>query len=104
MPATQRTTMVVLVVATMTAAGCGANGGAAGGSAKVGAPVAPITLRLADANKGTATPGVLDFVRDVEQLSHGTVTIEVVTAPNESLDYEGDIVRATAAGKWDLAW
>src|SRR4051794_20005857 len=104
MHATQRTTMAVLMVATVTAAGCGGSGGAGGGSAKVGAPVAPVTLRLADANKGTATPGVLDFVREVKQLSHGALTIEIVTAPNESLDYEGDIVRATAAGTWDLAW
>src|SRR3954454_3153492 len=104
MHATQRTTMAMLMVATVTAAGCGGSGGVGGGSAKVGAPVAPVTLRLADANQGTATPGVLDFVRDVKQLSHGAVTIEIVTAPNESLDYEGDIVRATASGKWDLAW
>ena len=90
------------MVATV-AAGCGGSGGG-GGSAKVGAPVAPVTLRLADANRGTATPGVLDFVRDVKQLSHGAVTIEIVTAPNKSLDYEGDIVRATASGRWDLAW
>ncbi len=104
MHATRRTTMAVLTVATVTAAGCGGSGGAGGGAAKVGAPVAPVTLRLADANKGTATPGVLDFVRDVKQLSHGAVTIEIVTAPNSSLDYEGDIVRATASGRWDLAW
>jgi TRAP-type C4-dicarboxylate transport system substrate-binding protein len=96
------TTMAVLMVATVAAAGCGGSGG--GGSAKVGAPVAPVALRLADANRGTATPGVLDFVRDVKDLSHGAVTIEIVKAPNKSLDYEGDIVRATAAGRWDLAW
>jgi TRAP-type C4-dicarboxylate transport system substrate-binding protein len=102
----RRTTMAVLMLATVTltaaAVGCGGSGGA--GSAKVGAPVAPVTLRLADANRGTATPGVLDFVRDVKQLSHGAVTIEIVKAPNTSLDYEGDIVRATASEKWDLAW
>jgi TRAP-type C4-dicarboxylate transport system substrate-binding protein len=96
--------MAVLMVATVTAAGCGGSGGTGGGSAKVGAPVAPVTLRLADANQGTATPGVLDFVRDVKQLSHGAITIEIVKAPNKSLDYEGDIVRATASGRWDLAW
>ena len=102
MHGTRPTTMAVLMIATL-AAGCGGSGGG-GGSAKVGAPVAPVTLRLADANRGTATPGVLDFVRDVKQLSHGAVTIEIVTAPNKSLDYEGDIVRATASGRWDLAW
>jgi TRAP-type C4-dicarboxylate transport system substrate-binding protein len=96
--------MAVLMVATVTAAGCGGSGGTGGGSAKVGAPVAPVTLRLADANQGTATPAVLDFVRDVKQLSHGAITIEIVKAPNKSLDYEGDIVRATASGRWDLAW
>ena len=34
--------------------------------------------------------------------SYGAVTIEIVTAPNQSLDYEGDIVRAThpAGGTW----
>ena len=102
MHGTRPTTMAVLMIATV-AAGCGGSGGG-GGSAKVGAPVAPVTLRLGDANGGTATPGVLDFVRDVKQLSHGAVTIEIVKAPNSRLDYEGDIVRATASGRWDLAW
>jgi TRAP-type C4-dicarboxylate transport system substrate-binding protein len=91
-----------VAVAVAVTAGCGGSGG--GSSAKVGAPVAPVTLRLGDANGGVATPGVLDFVRDVKQLSHGAVTIEIVKAPNSSLDYEGDIVRATASGRWDLAW
>src|SRR3954452_16499302 len=104
MHATRRTTMAVLMVATVMVAGCGGSGGAGGGSAKVGAPVAPVTLRLADANGGTGDPRVLDFVRDVKQLSHGAVTIEIVKAPNKSLDNEGDIVKGTASGRWDLAW
>lgn len=71
---------------------------------KVGAPPEPVTLTMADANHGIATTGVLDFVHDVDADSHGAVRIKLVAAPESADKYEVNIVRWTAAGRFDLAW
>lgn len=81
--------------------GCGANSRPGG---KVGAPVEPTTLTLGDANHGTATPAVIDFVRDVDRDSHGGLQVKLVAAPETPGDYEVRIVHDTAAGRWNLAW
>src|SRR5690348_15437685 len=91
--------IVALIGAAITA--CGTDAGPGG---KVGAPVEPMTVTLADANQGTATPSVLDFVRNVDRDSHGALRIKLVPVPNASGDYEVRIVHGTASGRWNLAW
>lgn len=92
---------VIAALAGAAITGCGANSGPGG---KVGAPVEPTTLTLGDANHGTATPSVIDFVRDVDRDSHGGVQVKLVAAPATPGDYEVRIVHDTAAGRWNLAW
>jgi TRAP-type C4-dicarboxylate transport system substrate-binding protein len=93
--------VVIAALAGAVIAGCGTDAGPGG---KVGAPIEPMTLTLADANQRTATPSVIDFVRDVARNSHGALRIKVVPVPNTSGDYEVRIVHGTAAGRWNLAW
>jgi hypothetical protein len=79
-------------------AGCGTDADPIG---KVGAPVEPMTLTLADANQGTATPSVMDFVCDVDRDSHGALRIRLVPVANASSDYEVQIVHAGEAASDD---
>jgi TRAP-type C4-dicarboxylate transport system substrate-binding protein len=94
----------VVVIAALAGAvitGCGTDAGPGG---KVGTPAEPMTVTLADANQGSATPSVMDFVRDVDRDSHGALQINLVRVHNTSSDYEVQIVHGTASGRWNLAW
>lgn len=93
--------VVIVALAGAAIAACGTDAGPVG---KVGAPVEPMTVTLADANQGAATPSVMDFVRDVDRDSHGALRIKLVPVPNVSADYEVRIVHGTASGRWNLAW
>jgi TRAP-type C4-dicarboxylate transport system substrate-binding protein len=101
MPRAFSKAVVIAALAGAAIAGCGTDAGPGG---KVGAPVEPMTVTLADANQGTATPSVMAFVRDVDRDSHGALKIKLVPVPNTSSDYEVRIVHGTASGRWDLAW
>jgi TRAP-type C4-dicarboxylate transport system substrate-binding protein len=92
---------VIAALAGAAIAGCGGNSGPGG---KLGAPIEPTTLTLGDANHGTGTPAVMDFVRDVARDSHGGLQVKLVAAPETPSDYEVRIVHDTAAGRWNLAW
>jgi TRAP-type C4-dicarboxylate transport system substrate-binding protein len=95
------TAFVALALVGLATSGCG---GATGLASKVGAPAEPVTLTLADQNRGPAPPGVLDFAADVQRDSHGAVRIRLVGVPETGNDFELRIVRGTAAGRWNLAW
>ena len=99
MISTARWTALAAFAAAISIGGCGG-----GGQGKVGAPIEPVTLRMADPNNGTATDSVHDYIQQVSKLSHGAIRIKLVSAPGESVDYEKRIVAQTAAGKYDLAW
>ena len=101
MPRVLNKAAVIAALASAAITGCGTS---TGPGAKVGAPVEPTTLTLADANHGVLTPGIMDFVRDLERDSHGGLRIKVVTASATPDDYEVRIVHGTAAGRWNLAW
>jgi TRAP-type C4-dicarboxylate transport system substrate-binding protein len=93
--------IALVLLAGLAAGGCG---GATGLASKVGAPAEPVTLTLADQNRGYPPQGVLDFAADVQRDSHGAVRIRIVGVPETGDDFEPRIVRQTAAGRWNLAW
>jgi TRAP-type C4-dicarboxylate transport system substrate-binding protein len=101
MPCAFSKAVVVAALAGAAITGCGTDVGAGG---KVGAPVEPTTLTLANANTGNSTPAVMDFITDVERDSHGALRIRYTSVPETPGDYEVRIVHGTAAAHWNLAW
>src|SRR3954463_14266958 len=93
-----------LLAATAVAGLAALTGCGSGGHGKVGTLVEPVTLTMADANGGTATDGVLAYIREVNKLSHGAVRIKLVSASEDGAGFETKIIKQTASGHFDMAW
>ena len=95
-----RLAMVILAVVAVLAAACRSGGSKSGGNA------GKVVLTLADPNGNPAfTPAVMDFVRRVDQLSGGQVTVKDVQLWGDlKPGMEQQIVHDVAAGKADLGW
>lgn len=94
----------VATAAALLAVSVGGCGTAGLGANKVGAPVQPVTLTMADEDHGDDLGTILSYVREVSRLSHGAVKIQLVPVQFATPDYEQRVVRQTAAGRFDLAY
>jgi TRAP-type C4-dicarboxylate transport system substrate-binding protein len=96
-----RVALLMLTAATAVAALTGCMGD---GSDRVGGDSSADTKVLTLLDPFSSGQESAEFNNEVARLSHGTLRVKLVQAPDEGLDYEARAIRAMRHGKADLAF
>ena len=97
-------TRLALPLLTAAAAAAALAGCMGGGSDRVGGDSATDTKVLTLLDPFSSGQESAAFNNEVARLSHGTLRVKVVQAPDEGLDYEARAIRAMRHGKADLSF